>query len=106
MLKPGGLMWRGRSSSAFQGGETGHLLRRLSIAISPCSGAWTGEYNVKEIKLPIFFYEVYLFETRRHEMLDTIPHEELGLFACSIVTVRSVEKPLETSRIRLECRSR
>src|SRR5712664_2844543 len=34
MLKPGGLILRGRSSPAFQGGETGHLLRRLSIAIS------------------------------------------------------------------------
>src|SRR5213080_1603638 len=34
MLKPGGLILYGRSSPAFQGGETGHLLRRLSILIS------------------------------------------------------------------------
>ena len=34
MLKPGGLILYGRSSPAFQGGETGHPLRRLSIVIS------------------------------------------------------------------------
>jgi hypothetical protein len=26
------------------------------------SGAWTGEYNVKKIKRPIFVYNVYLLE--------------------------------------------
>src|SRR5439155_5554049 len=34
MFKPGGLILYGRSSPAFQGGATGHLLRRLSIVIS------------------------------------------------------------------------
>src|SRR5215831_8903216 len=34
MLKPEPLILFGRSSPAFQGGETGHPLRRLSIVIS------------------------------------------------------------------------
>jgi hypothetical protein len=29
-----------------------------------CSGAWTGEDNVKEIKRPILVYNVYLLEIR------------------------------------------
>ena len=35
----------------------------IRTAIALCSGAWTGDYNVKEIKRPIFVYNVYLQES-------------------------------------------
>jgi len=37
---------------------------QVRVAIALYSGAWTGDYNVKEIKRPIFVYKVYLLETR------------------------------------------
>ena len=36
---------------------------QVRAAIAPCSRARTGEYNVKEIKKPIFGYNVYLLES-------------------------------------------
>jgi len=37
---------------------------QVRVAIALYSGAWTGDYNMKEIKRPVFVYNVDLFETR------------------------------------------
>ena len=37
---------------------------QVRVAIALYADAWTGEYNVKEIKRPIFIYKVYLLESR------------------------------------------
>ena len=37
---------------------------QLRAAIALYSGAWAGDYNVKEIERPILVYNVYLLETR------------------------------------------
>jgi hypothetical protein len=47
--------------------QTGYELR---IALH--SGARTGDYNVKEIKGPIFLYKVYLLESRWDGQSKTI----------------------------------
>ena len=35
-------------------------------------------------------------------MRNTIPHQKLGLFACGIIVVSNIKKPVETCRRRLE----
>ena len=47
-------------SSTFSQLETDQV--RAVIALY--SGAWTGKYNVNEIKRPVFVYNVYLLESR------------------------------------------
>ena len=37
---------------------------QVRAPIALYSDPWTGDYNVKEIKRPIFVYHVYLLETR------------------------------------------
>ena len=79
---------------------------QIRPAIALYSGAWTGEYNVKEIKRPSFVYNVYLLETGQEGMGHTIHNEELGLSACDIIVVSGTKKPVENPSMRLECGDR
>src|SRR5262249_41569788 len=62
-FRPGGLILCGRSISAFQGGDIGHLLRRLSIVIS-CSVGGSEAYWITVIMLNSVVRSVSLKQTR------------------------------------------
>ena len=79
---------------------------QVRAAIALHSGAWTGKYNVKKIKRPIFGYNIYLLEAGLEGMRHTIPHQGLGFAACGVIVVSSIKKPVETSSVRLECGNR